>query len=143
MLIPIVRKNSSISFPARAYENDAAFDLESAEDVTFQPGKYIVDIGTGLHIEIPPGMAGLILPRSSTSKKFNLWIPNAPGLIDPGFRGEVKVRTAPIDRTVLPVIHKGDKIAQLMFVNCANVDLYESEELSHSERGEQGWGSSG
>lgn len=132
-------------FPTKAYESDAAYDLYAAEDMP--PPRWgngaIVDIPVGFRIELPPWIAGLILPRSSTSMKYGLWIPNSPGLIDPGFRGDVKVRTRTLDINDWPVIHKGDRIAQLLFTPIARVLLDRAEELRISDRGTRGWGSTG
>lgn len=135
------------SFPKKAYEDDAAYDVVSAVEVDYgiYPSGAIIDVSLGFRMELPRDVGALILPRSSTSTTFGLWIPNSPGLIDPGFRGDMKVRTqalCPRPSHTRLVVKKGEKIAQLLFLPIAKVGL-EVGVVNESVRGERGWGSSG
>jgi dUTP pyrophosphatase len=100
-------------------------------------------VGTGLAVAIPPGHAGLVVPRSGLAARHGLGTVNAPGLIDPGYRGEVKVILLNTDRTEPVVVEPGMRIAQLVIVELPAVELVEVDELPPSERGEGGLGSSG
>ncbi len=128
--------------PARAHEDDAAFDLHSAEELVIQPGER-ADVGTGLAVAIPPAHAGLVLPRSGLAARHGISLVNAPGLIDPGYRGELRVLLINTDRHEPFEIAPGDRIAQLMVVATGVVRLHEADELDETVRGLGGFGSTG
>jgi dUTP pyrophosphatase len=128
--------------PARAHQDDAAFDLHSAEAVSIGPGER-ADVGTGLAVAIPPAHAGLVLPRSGLAARHGISLVNAPGLIDPGYRGELRVLLINTDRREPFEIAPGDRIAQLMVVATGVVRLHEVDELDETVRGLGGFGSTG
>jgi dUTP pyrophosphatase len=128
--------------PARAYEGDAGVDLAACDRVVLGPGERAV-VGTGLAAEIPDGYAGFVLPRSGLAAHHGLTVVNAPGLIDSGYRGEVKVILLNTDRAAPFVIEPGMRVAQLVVQAVEEVRIVEAEELSGSERGVGGHGSSG
>jgi dUTP pyrophosphatase len=111
--------------------------------VTVAPAGGRIDVGTGVAVEIPPGHAGLVLPRSGSARKHGITLTNAPGLIDAGYRGELRVLILNTDPTRPFEIAVGDRIAQLVIVAVALAEPVESEALEESERGERGFGSSG
>jgi dUTP pyrophosphatase len=128
--------------PARAHADDAAFDLHSAEELVIQPSER-ADVGTGLAVAIPPAHAGLVLPRSGLAARHGISLVNAPGLIDPGYRGELRVLLINTDRHEPFEIAPGDRIAQLMVVATGVVRLHEVDELDETVRGLGGFGSTG
>jgi dUTP pyrophosphatase len=128
--------------PARAYEGDAGVDLAACDRVVLGPGERAV-VGTGLAAEIPDGYAGFVLPRSGLAAHHGLTVVNAPGLIDSGYRGEVKVILLNTDRAESFVIEPGMRVAQLVVQAVEDVRIVEAEELSASQRGAGGHGSSG
>ena len=130
--------------PARAYTGDAGYDLAAAEGVVLEPGERAV-VGTGIAIAVPDGYAGLVLPRSGLATRFGVSLVNAPGLIDSGYRGEIKVPLINHDHQAAFEVVVGMRIAQLLLVRAAEawfvgVDLLEE---SADGRGEGGFGSSG
>ena len=128
--------------PQRAYEHDAAYDLHAAVDVTLAPmGRAVV--GTGLALGLPPHLAALTLPRSGLAARHGITIVNAPGLIDPGYRGEIAIVLLNTDPRESFAVHVGDRIAQLLFVPVTAVQLAVVDEIADSERGARGFGSSG
>jgi dUTP pyrophosphatase len=128
--------------PSYAHEGDAGLDLRAAEDVELKPGRRAL-VPTGVAIALPPGYTGLVLPRSGRALREGLGLANSPGLIDSGYRGELKVVLVNLDFDAPIHIHRGDKIAQLVVQKVEHVIVEISEELSHSERGPGGFGSSG
>jgi dUTP pyrophosphatase len=128
--------------PTRAHEGDAGLDLRAAEPATIGPGERAA-IGTGIAVEIPAGHAGLVLPRSGLALKHGIALVNAPGLIDSGYRGEVRVLLLNTDRQHEFELERGDRIAQLLVVPFAAAAPIEVAELSDTERGLGGFGSSG
>ena len=140
--MPVRRLRADARLPGQAYEADAGLDLTACERVVIDPGARAV-VGTGLAVAIPPGYAGLVVPRSGLAARHGLGKVNAPGLIDPGYRGEVKVILLNTDRSEPFVVEPGMRIAQLVIVELPSVELVEVEELPPSERGEGGLGSSG
>jgi dUTP pyrophosphatase len=128
--------------PTRAHENDAGLDLYAAEDALIQPGGR-ASVGTGLAVAIPEGLAGLVLPRSGLAIKHGVTLVNSPGLIDPGYRGEVRVLLLNTDQTTDYECTAGDRIAQLLLVPIATVTPTLADELDSSIRGAGGFGSSG
>jgi dUTP pyrophosphatase len=128
--------------PRRAHDDDAGLDLHAAESATLDPGAR-VSVGTGLAVEIPPGNAGLVLPRSGLAAKHGIALVNAPGLIDPGYRGELRVLLLNTDRDQAFEIEPGDRIAQLLLVPFVAAAPVEVGALGETERGLAGFGSSG
>jgi dUTP pyrophosphatase len=128
--------------PSRARDGDAGLDLTSCEEVTLVPGARAA-VGTGLAIEIPEGHAGLVVPRSGLALRHGLSVVNAPGVIDAGYRGEVRVILLNTDLEHAFTVEPGMRIAQLLVVPAVIVDVVEVAELTASERGEGGFGSSG
>ncbi len=108
--------------PARAYEGDAAFDLFSADELTLAPLARAV-VGTGVALDLPPGVAALTLPRSGLAASHGISLVNAPGLIDPGYRGEVKLILLNTDAAEAFTIRRGDRIAQLLVVTLTRAAL--------------------
>lgn len=128
--------------PSRATAGDAGLDLYSSEEALLEPGER-ASVGTGIAIEVPEGHAGLVLPRSGTAARHGIALVNAPGLIDAGYRGEVRVLLLNTDRAESFRIEPGDRIAQLLVTPFAELEPIEAEELAASERGDGGFGSSG
>ena len=140
--VPVRLLTSGARLPARAYEHDAAYDLHAAEALVIEPlGRAVV--GTGLALGLPPGLAALTLPRSGLSARHGISLVNGPGLIDPGYRGEVRVILLNTDRDEAFPVAVGDRIAQLLFLPLTKVGLVAADELDETERGPQGFGSSG
>ena len=137
------RLSEAARIPIRAHEGDAGLDLYAAESVTVAPAGGRIDVGTGVAVEIPPGHAGLVLPRSGSARKHGITLTNAPGLIDAGYRGELRVLILNTDPSNPFEIAVGDRIAQLVIVAVAPAEPVETESLGESERGERGFGSSG
>ncbi|WP_308608297.1 dUTP diphosphatase [uncultured Corynebacterium sp.] len=128
--------------PQRAHADDAGVDLSSAEDVILAPGQRAL-VGTGIAIALPAGTVGLVHPRSGLAFKKGLSIVNAPGTIDAGYRGELKVCLINLDPTNAVEIAKGDRIAQLVVQKVELSPLLEVDELDETERGAGGHGSTG
>jgi dUTP pyrophosphatase len=128
--------------PTRAYDGDAGVDLRAAEPLTLAPGAR-GSVGTGLAVEIPAGCAGLVLPRSGLAAKHGITMPNAPGLIDAGYRGELRVLLLNADTAGSFSVEAGDRIAQLVIVRVEASDPVEVDELPGTERADRGFGSSG
>ncbi len=127
--------------PSRAYEGDAGLDLSAAEAVVLAPGERAV-IGTGLAVAVPEGHAAFVQPRSGFAARHGITIVNAPGLVDSGYRGEVKVVLLNTGSEPFAV-DPGMRIAQLVVLPVASPDPVEVDELPGTERGERGHGSSG
>jgi dUTP pyrophosphatase len=128
--------------PARAHDDDAAFDLYADEAAELAPGAR-ASVSTGVAIALPEGTAGLVLPRSGLARRHGVTVVNAPGLVDPGYRGPVTVLLLNTDRGTPHSVRPGDRIAQLMIVETAAVTLEPADELSATARGEGGFGSTG
>jgi dUTP diphosphatase len=139
--LEVQRLRSDAALPARAYAGDAGLDLTSCERVELGPGERAV-VSTGLAVAIPAGHAGLVLPRSGLAARHGIGKVNAPGLIDSGYRGEIRVVLLNTDRRDTFVVEPGMRIAQLMIVPVPELELDEVDELPGSERGERGFGSS-
>jgi dUTP diphosphatase len=127
--------------PVRAYAGDAGLDLAACDRVELGPGERAV-VGTGLAVAIPDGCAGFVQPRSGLAARHGISVVNAPGLIDSGYRGEVRVVLLNTDRTQTFVVEPGMRIAQLVVLEVPQLELVETEELPESERGVRGFGSS-
>jgi dUTP pyrophosphatase len=128
--------------PTRAHDGDAGLDLHALEDASLAPGERAA-IPTGIAVEIPDGYAGLVLPRSGLALRHGIALVNAPGLIDPGYRGELRVLLLNTDRSQPFELSAGDRIAQLLIVRAESAAAVEVEELTASARGAGGFGSSG
>jgi dUTP pyrophosphatase len=128
--------------PRRAHPGDAGLDLHATESVLIAPGER-ASVGTGIAVAIPEGQAGLVLPRSGTALRNGIALVNAPGLIDAGYRGELRVLLLNTDRTEPFPIAIGDRIAQLVLIRVELPGTVEVDELPDSVRGAGGFGSSG
>jgi dUTP pyrophosphatase len=139
--LAIQRLREEAIVPARAYAGDAGLDLAACERAELAPGERAV-VGTGLAVAIPDGYAGFVQPRSGLAARHGISVVNAPGLIDSGYRGEVRVVLLNTDRAEPYVIEPGMRIAQLVVLPVPALELVEVEELPESERGVRGFGSS-
>ena len=139
--LPIRRLRDDAIVPARAYDGDAGLDLAACERVVLAPGERAT-VGTGLAIAIPEGHAGFVQPRSGLAAKSGITIVNTPGLVDSGYRGELKVILLNTDEHEAFVVEPGMRIAQLVVMPVPVVDPVEVDELPESERGVRGFGSS-
>ena len=128
--------------PSRAHEDDAGLDLHAAEDARFGPSERY-SVGTGVAVEIPPGHAGLVLPRSGLAHRHGISLVNSPGLIDSGYRGEIRVLLLNTDPADMFTVKRGDRIAQLLVVAYPHIQPVAAETLGDTMRGEGGFGSSG
>jgi dUTP pyrophosphatase len=140
--IQITRLRDDAVLPARAYVGDAGLDLAACEQHQLGPGERAL-VGTGLAVAIPEGHAGLVAPRSGLAVEHGITIVNAPGIVDSGYRGELRVILHNTDRQETFVVEPGMRIAQLLVVPVPEASLREVDELPASERGEGGFGSSG
>jgi dUTP pyrophosphatase len=129
--------------PDRANPDDAGLDLHAAEPAKIEPGGGRTSVGTGLAVEIPPGHAGLVLPRSGLAARHGITLTNAPGLIDPGYRGEIRVLLLNMDPGEPFRVEPGDRIAQLLLVPFVEAEPLAAARLSETIRGTGGFGSSG
>jgi dUTP pyrophosphatase len=127
--------------PAGAYEGDAGLDLASVEEAVLAPGERRT-VATGLAVAIPDGHAGFVQPRSGLASRHGITVVNSPGLIDAGYRGELKVVLLNTDRDEPFHVRPGDRIAQLVVLALPRITVTEADELPPSERAERGFGSS-
>jgi dUTP pyrophosphatase len=139
--LPIQRLRDDAVVPLRAYSGDAGLDLAACERIELRPGERAM-VGTGLAVAIPEGYAGYVQPRSGLAAKHGITIVNTPGLVDSGYRGELKVILLNTDATESFVVEPGMRIAQLVVLEVPSVDPVEVDELPASERGVRGFGSS-
>ena len=135
------RLHDGATLPTRAYEGDAGLDLSACERVELGPGERAV-VGTGLTVAIPDGHAGFVQPRSGLAARHGIAVLNSPGLVDAGYRGELRVVLLNTDRAERFVVEPGMRIAQLVILPLPEVELVEVDELPESERGVRGFGSS-
>lgn len=142
MSLRVVRLDARAQLPTRAHEGDAGLDLCALDAGVLEPGER-ASLGTGIAVEIPEGQAGLVLPRSGLAARHGIALVNAPGLIDAGYRGEVRVVLLNTDRTATFEIAPGDRIAQLVLVRVQVPLVIEVDALAGSQRGAGGFGSSG
>jgi dUTP pyrophosphatase len=140
--LPVVLGHPDARLPARAHSDDAGLDLRSIEDVEIPPGERR-RVRTGLRLAIPAGHAGLVLPRSGLALRAGLTLLNSPGLIDPGYRGDLDVIAHNTDLREPVRIGVGDRIAQLVLVRLAELEPASVAELPPSVRDEGGFGSTG
>ena len=139
--LPIRKLRADAVVPARAYAGDAGFDLAACERVELAPGERAV-VPTGLAVAIPEGHAGFVQPRSGLAARHGITIVNTPGLVDSGYRGELRVILLNTDARERFVVESGMRIAQLVVVPLSGVAVVEVDELPPTERGERGFGSS-
>lgn len=142
MELPVARVREGAALPTRAHADDAGLDLYACEAAHIGPGERW-SIGTGIAVEIPAGHAGLVLPRSGLAREHGVSLVNAPGLIDSGYRGEVRILLLNNDPAETFRVRPGDRIAQLLLVPIALAEPVEAVVLAESTRGERGFGSSG
>jgi dUTP pyrophosphatase len=140
--LPVVLGDPDAKLPTRAHGDDAGLDLRSVEQVEVPPGERR-RVRTGLRLAIPAGHAGLVLPRSGLALRSGLTLLNSPGLIDPGYRGDVDVIVHNTDLHEPVQLAVGDRIAQLVLVQLAALEPAVVDELPPSERDEGGFGSTG
>ena len=139
--LPIHKLRDDAYLPARAYSGDAGLDLAACERVELGPGERAL-VPTGLAVAIPEGHAGFVQPRSGLAIEHGITIVNTPGLVDSGYRGELRVILLNTDPTVPFVVEPGMRIAQLVIMPVPELELVEVDELPASERGARGFGSS-
>ncbi len=139
--VAIQRLREDAVVPARAYSGDAGLDLAACDRVQLGPGERAV-VPTGLAVAIPDGYAGFVQPRSGLASRHGISVVNAPGLIDSGYRGEIRVVLLNTDSRETFVVEPGMRIAQLVVLPVPDLELVETEELPESERGVRGFGSS-
>jgi dUTP diphosphatase len=142
MEILVQRIDSGVPLPGRAHPGDAGLDLHAAEDVSLKPGER-ASVATGLAVAIPEGYAGFVVPRSGLAAKHGVGVVNAPGLIDSGYRGEIRVLLVNLDPSEAVELRRGERIAQLVIQRVEQPMLREVSELPPSARGEGGFGSTG
>jgi dUTP pyrophosphatase len=142
MRLEFARLRPDAVLPTRAYEGDAGLDLYSVEDAELAPGDR-ASLGTGIAVAIPDGHAGLVLPRSGLAARHGIALVNAPGLIDCGYRGELRVLLLNTDPDQAFRVKPGDRIAQLLVIALPLLELAERELLEDAARGLHGFGSSG
>lgn len=142
MELRVRRLDPAATLPSRAHDGDAGLDLYANEAARLEPGER-ASVGTGIAVEIPAGHAGLVLPRSGLAARHGIALVNAPGLIDAGYRGEVRVLLLNTDRAEPFEIARGDRIAQLVITPFAELEPTDVAELSSTARGDGGFGSSG
>jgi dUTP pyrophosphatase len=140
--LPTTTLRPNATLPSRAHAGDAGLDLHAAEATTIGPGERAT-VATGIAVEIPDGFAGLVLPRSGLAARHGIALVNAPGLIDSGYRGEIRVLLLNTDRSEPFDVAPGDRIAQLVVTPVTEAETVEVAELTASVRGEGGFGSSG
>lgn len=139
--LPITRLREDAVVPERAYSGDAGLDLAACERVELAPGQRAL-VGTGLAVAIPEGYAGFVQPRSGLAARHGLTVVNSPGLVDSGYRGELRVVLLNTDASESFVVEPGMRIAQMVVLPAPEVELVEVDELPASERGVRGFGSS-
>ena len=142
MTLRFARLRDQARAPARAHDGDAGYDLHAAEAATLAPGER-ASVGTGIAVAVPEGCAGLVLPRSGLAARHGISVVNAPGLIDSGYRGEVRVLLLNNDPREPFEVSPGDRIAQLLLVRFESPEPEEVEALDDTARGTAGFGSTG
>jgi dUTP pyrophosphatase len=139
--VSITRLHPDARIPSTAYAGDAGLDLSSVERLVLRPGRRSM-VGTGLAVAIPAGHAGFVQPRSGLAANHGIAVVNSPGLIDAGYRGELRVVLLNTDPERDFTIEVGDRIAQLVILALPPIELVEVDELPESERADRGFGSS-
>lgn len=141
-MLRVNRLDPRARLPTRAHAGDAGYDLYALEAARLEPGARLA-VPTGIAIALPPGHAGLVLPRSGTAMRHGIALVNAPGLVDEGYRGELRVLLLNTDRDAAFDIAAGDRIAQLLIVAPSLPEVVEVDDLDATVRGDGGFGSSG
>jgi dUTP pyrophosphatase len=139
----VTRLDPDLPLPVQQHPDDAGYDLHAREDVTLAPRGGRAVVPTGLAVAIPSGHAGLVLPRSGLALKHGVTCLNTPGLIDPLYRGELKVLLVNTDPEEPYTVHRGDRIAQLVIQAVQMVEWVEVDELDATVRDTYGFGSTG
>lgn len=142
MSLQVRRLDPRAQLPQRAHDSDAGYDLRALDGGALAPGERAM-IATGIAIALPAGHAGLVLPRSGLANRHGVTLANAPGLIDEGYRGELRVLLLNTDLDATFTWEAGDRIAQLVLIAPAMVAVREVDELGGTHRGDGGFGSSG
>ncbi len=140
--LPVTRLRDDAVLPARARTGDAGLDLTACEHLALGPGERGT-VGTGVAVQIPDGHAGLVVPRSGLAARHGLAVVNAPGVIDAGYRGEIRVILLNTDSEHAFAIEPGMRVAQLLIVPAVAAEVVEVSELTATDRGDDGFGSSG
>jgi dUTP pyrophosphatase len=142
LIVEFKRLSEAGRAPERAHAGDAGYDLFAAEACRLEPGERAT-VGTGIAVAIPDGHAGLVLPRSGLALRHGIALVNAPGLIDSGYRGELRVLLLNTDRHAAFELAPGDRIAQLLVTTVESAQFAEADALAASKRAEGGFGSTG
>ncbi|WP_043537333.1 dUTP diphosphatase [Saccharomonospora cyanea] len=142
MQVLISRLDPDVALPSYAHPGDAGADLVTTSDVRIAPGERVV-VGTGVAVALPEGYAGFVHPRSGLAARTGLSIVNAPGTVDSGYRGEIRVCLVNLDPREPIVLRRGDRIAQLVVQRVERADFVEVEQLDDTVRGAGGYGSTG
>jgi dUTP pyrophosphatase len=142
LIVEFARLRDGAREPRQGHEGDAGYDLFAVEEARIEPGER-VSVGTGIAVAIPEGHAGLVLPRSGLAARHGIALVNAPGLIDAGYRGEVRILLINTDQREPFAIAAGDRIAQLVITEVNHAQFVETRLLSDTARGTAGFGSTG
>ncbi|MDO5661894.1 MAG: dUTP diphosphatase [Brachybacterium sp.] len=137
-----VTLDAGATLPSRAHQDDAGLDLYSTEDVEIGPGERAL-VSTGVRLALPVGTVGMVCPRSGLAARHGVTVLNGPGIVDAGYRGEVKVALLNTDRGTSVQLHAGDRIAQLVILPVVPLDPVAVEDLPTTVRADGGFGSSG
>jgi len=143
MNVRIQRLDPELPLPEAQHPDDAGYDLHAREDVLIEAGGGRALVPTGIAVAIPSGHAGFVLPRSGLALRHGLTCLNTPGLIDPLYRGEVKVVLVNTDPAEPYQVHRGDRIAQLVVQRVETVEWVEVDDLGATQRSAEGFGSTG
>jgi dUTP pyrophosphatase len=138
----VLRLDRGLPLPATGHPGDAGVDLCTAVDVEVGPGERVV-VPTGIALALPDGYAGFVHPRSGLATRHGLTVVNAPGTVDAGYRGEIKVGLVNLDPSTPVVLRRGDRIAQLVVQRVSRPRFHEVDRLPGSARGDGGFGSTG
>jgi dUTP pyrophosphatase len=138
----VMKLRDDAVLPSKAHKGDAGFDLSACEEITIGVGERAA-VGTGIAVEIPVGHAGLVVPRSGLALRHGISMVNSPGVIDAGYRGEVRLLLLNTDNESAFTVEPGMRVAQLLVVPVADVELVETDEVTATDRGAGGFGSSG
>jgi len=134
--------DDAVETPAYAHPGDAGVDLVSTQDIELAPGERCV-VGTGIAVAVPPGFAAFVHPRSGHAARLGLSLVNAPGTVDAGYRGEIKIIVINLDPREPIALNRGDRVAQLVFSPIAKARFHRVQQLPGSHRGDGGLGSTG
>ena len=142
MRIQITRLDPDLPLPAQGNAHDAGVDLYAREAAKIPPGGRAV-VPTGIALAIPPGYGGFVQPRSGLALRHGITVLNTPGLVDAGYRNELRVLLANLDATESFAVERGDRIAQLVIQKVEQIEWVEVDQLDDTDRGLGGWGSTG